>query len=141
MLFGRQWPLTPEALKKGESAFITGHDVPRLPECMAAETPYERQHPPEVDHVVRAWKLLESLSRIDAGFLQRLLLIALQTPPLSLNTALPEALILVPAILKGQPTNPSDEALQLAHQLADLARQDPKFLDHYLAGLPRADFL
>jgi hypothetical protein len=37
-LFRRQWPLPPETVAKSAVSWLTGSDVPRLPECVAAET-------------------------------------------------------------------------------------------------------
>jgi len=92
------------------------------------------------NHVVKAFAVLEGLPDLEHGFLQHVLLVALQTPH-CIDIHLAEALLLVPSLVKGEVVEGEPPVLDMAKKLADLARQDPRFLQNYLDGNPMQSFM
>lgn len=98
---------------------------------------------PSVLHVVEAF---DALSRHEPewerGFLQHTLLVALRTPGgIAMNTALPKALFLVPAQLRGQAYEAADEVHSVVLQLVQIAEKDPRFLKNFMDGNRCASFI
>lgn len=94
----------------------------------------------QVPQVERAFKLLETLPSLDAGYLQHVLLVALNEKGLCLYVELAEALAIVPALLKGLalPPEATETVVELGRKLVEIAHRDERFLQHYLDGKPRA---
>ena len=133
-----------ESVVLGSAAVITSETILRNALAKYGVERAQERHA-GIGHVQEAFELVHSLPRLDGGFLQHLLLVALREPGVATDRLLPKALAVVPSVLKGPPFIPEDEegeaVLKLAQQLAVLARRDRRFLDNYLAGEYAAPFI
>lgn len=93
-------------------------------------------------HVTEAFEALQKHEpEWERGFLQHILMVALNTPGAAMNVLLPQALVLLPAYLRNQPLTTTDDVCNLLAQLHALADLDPRFLKNFMDGKPCAPFI
>lgn len=95
----------------------------------------------DTDHIILAFAGLQVHEpEWERGFLQRTLMVALGTP-LARATNLPDALVLLPAHLRGETTGATSEELDTLDKLKAIAEQDKPFLQNFLDGKPCSPFI
>ncbi len=106
----------------------------------ATANPYRK--PESTAHVSEAFEALQRHEpEWERGFLQHTLMVALNTPGIATDTALPQALVLVPAQLRKQTYDAPSDVHALILRLVKLAEKDEDFLQNFLDGKPCAPFM